>query len=111
VRPAQFFNAAESLPGERRLMLAVLEDALDWATKPVRTVRQQRLRREARAWIASADEVWPFSFRNVCSALGLPAGRIVRRILGDDAPSVSGRHIAGTRPRVSGRAPGQCRAA
>jgi hypothetical protein len=62
-----------TLDGEKRLCLAVLTDALVCfqrylsATDP----RERRQYQEAEAWIMAQDRRWPFSFENVCDALGL----------------------------------------
>jgi len=32
--------------------------------------------RNATAYVASTDRTWPFSFENLCEALGLDAGRL-----------------------------------
>lgn len=74
--PSQFFDRYKGraiLEGERRLMLAVLEDAVSCfqkyagATRP----RGQRLFREAEEWFRDEDASWPFSFEAVCSVIGI----------------------------------------
>jgi hypothetical protein len=71
---------------ETRLMLAVLESAIsDWL---VRRTTCTAPRHDARvtveedlpAWFASTDRSWPYSFENICGALGLDADGIRRRI-------------------------------
>jgi hypothetical protein len=54
-------------------MRAVLDDALRcYQGRVVRTTRRaRRLAQEAEAWLFDNDERWPFSFVNVCRALGL----------------------------------------
>jgi hypothetical protein len=76
VLPSQFFERVKidaSLQPEKRLMLAVLEDAVGTfqkhATAPGR--RGRRLFTEAEEWFSSEDAEWPFAFVNVCQALGL----------------------------------------
>jgi hypothetical protein len=71
---------------ERRLMLAVLESAIaDWLVRrdlriaprhPTRVVLDDDLP----GWFASTDRRWPYSFENICAALGLDAGGIRRRL-------------------------------
>jgi hypothetical protein len=39
-------------------------------------------RREVDAWFASDDRQWPFSFRNVCRALGLDPDDVRGRVAG-----------------------------
>jgi hypothetical protein len=62
---------ASAMP-EKRLLLAVLEDAVitfqRYTTSTQR--RGQRLFREAEAWIVSDDVRWTCSFQNVCDVLG-----------------------------------------
>jgi hypothetical protein len=75
VMPEQFFAAGSegSARGERRLMLAVLEDAVDALLKyaTARDGRGRTLRDEAERWIEEDDTRSPFSFLNVCEALDL----------------------------------------
>ncbi len=72
---------AEQLARERALRAAVLIDA-------VRCVvgfaghRERRSRQNAVRWILSRDTRSPFSFHNVCEALGFEASRIRRLLLG-----------------------------
>ena len=80
--PVQYLNK----PGERRkepqtrLMLAVLQTVVDdyrgstyrhAAGFPVR--RDSRAYAAARAYVESTDRTWPFSFENLCDAVGLDA--------------------------------------
>jgi hypothetical protein len=74
--PDQYFSGESRMPGldgERRLMLAVLEDAVivvqRYALARDPEKRQECL--EAREWIASRDTSWPFSFDNICNVLGI----------------------------------------
>ena len=67
---------------ERRLMLAILSDAIVLFQQCGVNVRANRRRevRETERWILSDDQRWPCSFVNVCSALGL-AHEPLRRML------------------------------
>jgi len=58
---------------ERRLAVAVLEDAIDCFRKHLdsRDPKAQQLFVEAEEWICSADRSWPFSFENVCDLLDM----------------------------------------
>lgn len=74
--PSQFFDrrqAEGSAQPEKRLMLAVMEDAIATFQKslPEATRRQRRLLRETEEWIQSNDTSWPFSFENICAALDI----------------------------------------
>jgi len=76
VMPSQFYSdtlSAASLPGEKRLMFAVLSDAISIVLKhaAARDARGRRLFVETLAWINADDDAWPFSFVNVCDALGI----------------------------------------
>jgi len=66
---------------ERRLMVAILEDAVSCLSKDPRTCpRQQRKSfEEAHSWVNDSDaEDWVFSFTNVCQTLGFDAGYLRR---------------------------------
>lgn len=74
--PSQFFDrvrAERSSQPEKRLMLAVMEDAIATFQKSVHgeTRRQRRLLKETEEWIGSIDTSWPFSFENICIALDI----------------------------------------
>ena len=72
--PNQYFAAfrrGRAVEGERRLMLAVLEDAVDSYRKYAlaRDPREQACFLEAREWFLSEDHSWLFAFENVCDVL------------------------------------------
>jgi hypothetical protein len=75
----------EALPedGERRLMLAVLIDAIRALTpqRAPQPLAASRAWLRDRAWLQSEDRSSPFSFVNICDALGLDAGYVRRCIL------------------------------
>ena len=77
ILPAQFFLEKSisdlDCPGERRLMAAVLEDAIRVYRQDAgaRNRRRQRLFRETEQWIESTDRSWPFAFERICEILGL----------------------------------------
>jgi hypothetical protein len=60
------------LEPEKRLMLAVLEDAVNCLRTNVvaRTKQQRRLFRETEDWILEPGHDWVFSFENICAILG-----------------------------------------
>jgi hypothetical protein len=78
VLPAQVYSPWGARQPEKSLMLAVLGDAVAevYRHRYARTTSARRQRREVLAWFASTDATWPFSFLNICQALGLDAGRI-----------------------------------
>ena len=80
--PDQYLGEAGERVAEpqKRLMLAVLQTVVDDCTGsayrrstghvgPVDSRAQQ----EAADYVASEDRSWPFSFRNICDAMGLDA--------------------------------------
>jgi hypothetical protein len=78
VLPAQYFRVLRgraSYGGERRLIVAVLEDAINCFQKNLfaRDNRGRRLFREAENWLMSADRELPFAFENICEFLSLDA--------------------------------------
>ena len=68
------------LEPEKKLMLAILEDAIHCFQDNLLTqnVRSRRLFEEAEEWIVEADGDWVFSFENICEALGLTPRMCVR---------------------------------
>lgn len=80
VLPEQFYSPAErpdSSQGELALMRAVLEDAVYCFQKSQGT-NAARLAKDAEQWFFTNDQRWPFSFVNICTALGLNAEYIRR---------------------------------
>ncbi len=65
-----------SIVPEKRLLLAVLEEAVVTFQRHAvdQGRRGRRLFREAEEWVGSDDICWPCSFRNICDVLGLDAG-------------------------------------
>jgi len=79
VMPAQFFHLrGAGVQPEKRLMLAVLEDAVAAIHRHRlrHTARDRRLLAETEAWFASPDGHWPFAFERICEALGLDSDYI-----------------------------------
>ena len=76
--PIQYFEAMRRkhlLEGEKRLILSVLEDAIECFMKCIdaTTSKGQRLYRDADEWINLEDKHWVFSFDNVCDMLDINA--------------------------------------
>jgi hypothetical protein len=74
--PSQYFDRVArrtEYDGERRLMIAVLEDAVDVYRKlaGARDARRAQMFRDAEQWIESDDRGWIFSFQNICDVLGI----------------------------------------
>src|SRR5215471_10490405 len=74
--PGQFFSFFRKEGGfdrERRLMLAVLEDAIDCFQKYACTsdLRGRQLFLESYDWIMSPEKRWLFSFENICQIVDM----------------------------------------
>ena len=83
--PAQFcaiFRCQKASVPEKRLMFAVMEDAIICFQKyaPARNAREMRRFREAENWIFSKDSDWWFSFENICAHVGLDPDYVRRRL-------------------------------
>lgn len=119
VLPSQYYAALRRRTAqepERRLVIALLQDAVDCFQKHLwsRDRKARQLYVDAEAWICSADRSWPFSFDNVCDLLQIdpaylrrgllawrerqmaarPRGKILPLTRGDDARAVSDRLLA-----------------
>jgi hypothetical protein len=112
--PSQLLGRQGSLlQPEKRLMLAVLENAVSVLLRdaPVRDGRAGRHVAEAEEWVASDAVDWPFTFLNVCHALELDPGyirgglgrRARRRTEVGSRRSLGFRRLVYTRQRVNGR--------
>ncbi len=63
--------------GEKRLMLAVLKDAVECIEhySSGRGSQSLPVYRAALRWVFARDQEWPFSFENICLALDLDPAR------------------------------------
>ena len=87
VMPEQFYHPRRCLnlnSGVAELMLAVLGDALNCLQKQTKMnqLSVQRAAQEAEEWLWTDDLHWPFSFLNICLALGLDSHGIRLRMGG-----------------------------
>jgi hypothetical protein len=74
--PSQFYGNGglpRHLEGERRLMLAILRDAVECLDKyrGARNGPNRELYENALLWIEERDTYWLFSFNNICDLLGI----------------------------------------
>jgi hypothetical protein len=69
---------------EQELMFAVLKDAICCFQKyaSARDKMRTRLYLEARKWLMEEDNDWPFSFANICEAIGLSPQYVRAGLLG-----------------------------
>jgi hypothetical protein len=99
ILPAQFyamFKCSQYKEPERRLMVAVLEDAVSCLSMNPRdcNLRQRKQYEEAKQWVTAEEETeWIFSFTNICEVLGMDPSYLrrglTRRTLGSSAVSRS----------------------
>lgn len=123
--PAQVALATSAKP-EKRLLLAVLEEAVGTYQRYI-TATDRRSRAtlaDVEAWFASEDGTFLYSFVAICDAIGFDAA-YVRSGLGSWGETRRGlslepaqppyrfpfRRVNGTRQRTNGRAPGVLRSA
>ena len=88
----EFFRS-RPLQGERRLMLAVLGDAVDCYRRGrgARDPETRLLFNETRAWLESTDRTATFSFESICDALDIDADYLRRGLRQQRAPGRGGR--------------------
>ena len=85
--PEQFFTASQQSAaqwtGERRLMFAVLQDAVAcwFRYRHVRTDYGREVFREIRDWVWDTDQEWLFGFESICIHLDLNAEYFRRRLI------------------------------
>jgi len=96
--------------GERRLRLAVLEDAIACLQRhaSARDHHRRRLFQEAEEWIMETGQGSSFSFESVCEVLGLDPGylRVGLRRWCDRQSALSGARQAWVKRRCRGGAAG-----
>jgi len=73
--PSQFYGngvLCRQLEGEKRLMLAILKDAVECLEKyrTARSSSSRELYQNALEWVEDKGTGWLFSFNNVCDLLG-----------------------------------------
>jgi len=87
--PAQYLHKAGEHRGapERRLAIAVLQTVLhdcrsaaDEGDGDPAMARNPAARARAMAYVMSCDRCWPYSFENLCEAVGLDADYLRRGI-------------------------------
>jgi len=94
--PSQYFAALRHKGAhepERRLVVAVLQDAVDCFQKHVaaRDRKSRQLFLDAEEWIGSDDRSWPFAFENVCDLLQINAEYLRRGLMAWRDRQVSGQ--------------------
>ena len=74
--PAQYASRVSLAEPQKRLMAAVLQAVVDDCRSGCKDVIEARRVDRAVAYVASTDRAWPFSFENLCDALGLDAAAL-----------------------------------
>lgn len=94
---------------ERRLMAAVLEDAVTCLTfnQPRYSRRQQKEFAAALAWVNEKEDTdWVFSFVNICEALNMDPGYLRRGLNAWSAVRHRPKEVIDARSGQRNRAPG-----
>ena len=95
ILPTQFysmFRNSQYREPERRLMVAILEDAVSCLSTDLHrcNLRQRKQHEEAKAWVTAEEESeWIFSFKNICEVLGMDPSYLRRGLI----RPVTGRRI------------------
>ena len=82
---SQFLYAPKESTPERRLLAAVLQDAVQIIRRGLKYHEDRELAdtyRDALAWVAADRDAWPFCFVALCEALGFDADSVRTRLLG-----------------------------
>lgn len=105
--PTQFyamFKSNQYREPERRLMVAILEDAVSCLSTDLRQCnpRQKKQYHEAKYWVTTDEESeWIFSFKNICEVLGLDPGYLRRGLIRPKAISPMRSRVVVTTRRPS----------
>ncbi len=80
VLPSQHFGPQYRQAPEQRLMIAVLQDALDCVQKHrfAKDAHHRQAFREAKRWFLAEETDWPYSFERICGTLDLDANAVRR---------------------------------
>lgn len=106
--PAQYletFRRRAHLEPEKRLMLAVLEDAVACFQKylSARDSRGKAMFREAEEWVMEGGSDWLFSFENICEVLGFDPQYVRQGLVRWKEKRLAGRPKAKIYRLTSGR--------
>jgi hypothetical protein len=98
VLASQFFDDRRTktiLEPEKRLMLAILEDAVHCFRDncSAKQGKKKRLFDSAKAWLFGTDD-WVFGFQNICSVLGLNPEYVLKGLARWQTKQLSQHHNA-----------------
>lgn len=108
ITPEQYYDSRRddsAIAPVKRLMMAVLEDALRCFqnNSDAKSGPRKRLFTEAEQWLCGEDGDGPFSFETVCETLGIEPGFLragLREWRGQQLAGVSARRLARRSPVV-----------
>ena len=82
ILPSQHFGARKPLAPEQRLMIAVVQDAINCIERYrfATDRRSRRLFAEVTQWFGATETGWPYSFESICGVLGLDADAVRHRL-------------------------------
>jgi hypothetical protein len=99
ILPSQYFVRRGRSAPERRLMVAVLQDAIECIERHrcAKDRRRQRLFDEVRQWLLSEQTDWLYSFARICEVLDLDANAVRHqlRVVPGPPPVPTSREMRG----------------
>jgi len=101
ILPSQHFGARKSLAPEQRLMIAVVQDAINCIEKYrfATDHRGRQLFDEVTQWLGATETGWPYSFEAICGVLDLDANAVRHRLgLAQEQPRTSLSDTRGKSP-------------
>jgi hypothetical protein len=105
ILPAQFFarRTAARVEGEMRLLIAVLEDAINTYLRRLmpRNNREREELAEVEAWFQTGGNGGLFAFENVCEVLGIEVSRLrdwIKSLRDGQVPARAAAAAKGARP-------------
>jgi hypothetical protein len=90
------YRRAEPAQGERRLLLAVLEDGIRTLLKHAGATRgrARTLQREALTWLLSDAHTDVFAFASICEALEIDPGRLRGQVMAKVRPGAPANELS-----------------
>jgi hypothetical protein len=92
ILPSQYFTPRVKLTPEQRLMIAVLQEAIECVEKYrlATDIRGRRLFYEVKQWLFSEETEWPCAFECICQVLDLDSNAVRHSLrLAPERPSLS----------------------
>lgn len=99
--PAEFYGTAglsRKLEGEKRLMIAILKDAIECLDKyrGARSSSGRSMYQNALEWVQETSTDWLFSFTNICDFLGFDPNYVRQVLLKREAQWAFARQANGS---------------